>query len=213
MKKLAILFLVLLVTGCSVVRIDTNNIDNIIDVVLSKRNTVYNRIGKGYKYYIPRGVTYIDTNELNDKLYSNGVYYYLYIDVVSYYYKTKPIINNDLDTYYFRKIKGKKSGYVNITEQNGLYKIEFLYNYAKIEAKVKKEQIEEVILNASYILSTVKFNNNVIKLMLDDEYFINKEEQYDLFTRKETENYFLGDTVDDKKIEEENIEEKENEVE
>ena len=195
MKKLAILFLVLVLTGCSVVRIDTNDIDNIIDVVLSKKNNIYNRVGKGYKYYIPRGVTYIDTNELNDKLYSNGVYYYLYIDAVSYYYKSKLNVSDDLDIYYYRKIDGKKEGYVKIIEQDGLYKIEFVYNYAKIESKVKKEKIEEVILNSSYILSTVKFNDNVIKLMLDDDYFVNKEEQYDLFTRKETEDYFLGETM------------------
>lgn len=195
MKKLTILFLLLVITGCSVVRIDTGNIDNIIDVVLSKENKVYNRVGKGYKYYIPRGVSYVDTDELNDKLYSNGVYYYLYIDVVSYYYKTKVNVTDTLDTYYYRKINGKKNGYVKIVEQDGLYKIEFVYNHAKIEAKVKKEQIEEVILNSSYILSTVKFNHNVIKLMLNDEYFINKEEQYDLFVRKETEDYFLNDTL------------------
>ena len=196
MKKIAILFLVLILTGCSVVRIDTNNLDNIIDVVLSKNNNLYNRVGKGYKYYIPRGMSYVDTNEYNDKLYSNGVYYYLYIDAVSYFYKTKLTVNDDFDIYYYRKIEGKKHGYVRVVKQGDLYKIEFVYNYAKIEAKVKKEKIEEVILNASYILSTVKFNNNVIKLMLNEDYFVNKEEQYDLFTRKETEDYFLVDTVE-----------------
>ena len=68
---------IILFTGCTVVRIDTTNIDNIISIVLSKKNTLYNRVGKGYKYYVPRGVTYIDTTELNDKLYSNGNYYSL----------------------------------------------------------------------------------------------------------------------------------------
>ena len=60
----------------TIVRIDTSDIDNIIDVVLSKNNKLYNRVGKGYKYYVPRGINYIDTTELNDKLYSNGYYYY-----------------------------------------------------------------------------------------------------------------------------------------
>ena len=78
MKKLIILMLCFLLTGCTAVRIDTTNIDNIVNVVLSKENNLYNRVGKGYKYYVPRGVTYIDTNDLNDKLYSNGIYYYLY---------------------------------------------------------------------------------------------------------------------------------------
>ena len=59
-----------------------------------------------------------------------------------------------------------------------------MYNYAKIEAIVNKSDINEVILNASYILSTVKFNDNVIRIMLDDDYFINKEEKYDIFEDK-----------------------------
>ena len=53
MKKIAVMFLVILLTGCSVVRIDTKDLDNIVDVVLSKNNTLYNKDGQGYKYYIP----------------------------------------------------------------------------------------------------------------------------------------------------------------
>ena len=69
MKKLIILLLTIMCAGCTIVRIDTNSIDNIIDVVLSKDNTLFNKIGKGYKYYIPRGVSYIDTDKYNDILY------------------------------------------------------------------------------------------------------------------------------------------------
>ena len=65
MKKI-IIFILIFVTGCSVVRIDTKSIDNIVSVVLSKNNTLYNQVGQGYKYYIPRGVSYIESNELND---------------------------------------------------------------------------------------------------------------------------------------------------
>ena len=63
MKKLAILLLVLLLSGCTVVRIDTSDLNNIVDVVLSKDNTLFNQVGKGYKYYIPVGVSYIDTED------------------------------------------------------------------------------------------------------------------------------------------------------
>ena len=68
MKRLVSFLLIIfvsvfLVTGCTVVRIDTSDIDNIVDVVLSKDNSLYNHIGKGYKYYIPRGMIYIDTIE------------------------------------------------------------------------------------------------------------------------------------------------------
>ena len=84
MKKLVSLLLTIFclfsISGCTMVRIDTTDIDNIVSIVLSKENSLYNHIGKGYKYYIPRGVTYIDTIEFNDKLYSDGNYYYLYIE-------------------------------------------------------------------------------------------------------------------------------------
>ena len=90
MKKVILIFLMMIVlTGCSVVRIDTNNIDTIVNVVLSKNNKLYNQIGQGYKYYLPGGVSYIDSDELNDILYCNGNYYYLYIDAINYYYQTK----------------------------------------------------------------------------------------------------------------------------
>lgn len=187
MKKYWSILLVLttlfLITGCTAVRIDTDSIDNTINVVLSKNNKLYNRVGKGYKYYVPRGVNYIDTDEFNDKLYSNGNYYYLYIDVISYYYKEENDHEYQKDSYYKRDldINGKK-GYVEILKlDNNHYYIQFMYNYAKIEAIVKKDSINEVILNSSYILSTVKFNDNVIRIMLDADYFTNKEEKYDIF--------------------------------
>lgn len=187
MKKWKSILLVLatiaLVSGCTAVRIDTDSIDNTINVILSKDNKLYNRVGKGYKYYVPRGVNYIDTDEFNDKLYSDGNYYYLYIDAISYYYKENNKHEYQKDSYYKRDldINGKK-GYVEILKlDNKQYHVEFMYNYAKIEAIVNKNDINEVILNSSYILSTVKFNDNVIKIMLDDDYFINKEEKYDIF--------------------------------
>ena len=182
-----ILLSFLFLTGCTVVRINTNSIDNIVNVVLSKDNTLYNRIGKGYKYYIPRGVSYIDTSELNDKLYSNGIYYYLYIDAVSYFYKTEIDYEEKEDIYYSKKIEGDKSGYLEIEKKDDRYAITFFYNYAKIEALVKEKDIKQVVLNASYILSTVKFNDNVIELMLNEDYFTNKEETYDIFKKHEEE--------------------------
>lgn len=196
MRKILIILLAsILLSGCTMVRIDTKNIDTTLNVVLSKDNTLYNRVGKGYKYYVPRGVSYIDTNDLNEKLYSDGNYYYLYIDAVSYYYARQIDYEENEGAYYSRKINlNGKQGYLEINEDkaSGRYFIEFMYNYAKIEAFVKEKDIELVVLNASYILSTVKFNNNVIKLMLDENYFVNTEEKYDIFTsKKETSDNFL----------------------
>lgn len=194
MKKVIIVcLLAFLLTGCTIVRIDTASIDNTVDVVLSKDNTLYNRVGIGYKYYVPRGVTYIDSSGTNDRLYSNGVYYYLYLDEVGYYYKSSLKYKEDNSKYYSRKIENNgKIGYLEITKRNdGQYLVEFVYNYAKIEALVPKEDINDVVLNASYILSTIKYNNNIIKLSLDEDFLKTKEEKYDEFTSKKETDSFL----------------------
>lgn len=182
-KKFLILFLLIVLTGCTAVRINTNSIDNIVSVILSKDNSLYNTVGKGYKYYVPRGVVYIDTSEYNEKLYCNGDYYYLYLDVISYYYKKDFTYNENKNLYYSKAINiNNKKGYLEITKMdNKYYLVEFLYNYAKIEALVTEDKINEVVLNASYILSTVKYNDNVIKLTLNKDYFKNKEEKYNIF--------------------------------
>ena len=192
MKKLILIICLLFISGCSVVRIDTTNIDNIISVVLSKDNTLYNQVGKGYKYYVPRGVSYMDTNDYNDVLYSNGQYYYLYIDIISYYHDvTRDYVVNE-DAYYSKAINiNDKFGYLEINKQdNGKYFIEFMYNYSKIESLCDYEDINDIVLNSSYILSTVKFNSNVIKAVLDEE-FLSSEEKYDIFTSKQDTNDFL----------------------
>lgn len=184
-KKVILLILVLLQVGCTIVRIDTKSIDNITNVILSKNNKLYNRIGRGYKYYVPRGVTYVDSTETNDKLYSNGVYYYLYLDEVNYYYKKAVKYKENNSAYYSKKInKNGKSGYLEINKKGKMYLIEFVYNYAKIEALVPQNQINETVLNSSYILSTIKYNKNIIKLSLKDNFLKEKEETYQEYTKK-----------------------------
>ena len=190
MKKILIFVLVLFVSGCTVVRIDTTSIDTIINVILSTDNDLYNHVGSGYKYYIPRGVSYIDTDDLNDKLYSNGSSYYLYVDVISYTNGVTFEYEEKEDVYYSRKISQEDgfeaSGYLEIVEEkNGLYYVKFVYNYASIETIVEKDNLNLAVLNSAYILSTIKFNTDVIDLMLDDDYFTNKEEKYEVFSKNE----------------------------
>ncbi|MBR3199113.1 MAG: hypothetical protein IKG27_03765 [Bacilli bacterium] len=177
--------IILLLTGCTIVRIDTTSIDNIVKVITSKEGSLYNHVGRGYKYYVPRGVTYIDSNGSNDKLYSNGVYYYLYLDEVSYYYKKAVNYKENTSKFYSRKIEnGKKIGYLEITKKKDLYLVEFVYNYAKIEALVPEKKLNDTVLNSSYILSTIKYNSNIIKLSLEEDFLKNKEEKYNVFTQK-----------------------------
>jgi hypothetical protein len=202
MKKIMLfLFLLLFVTGCSIVRIDTSSIDNILNIILTNDNKLFNQVGQGYKYYLPNGVTYIDSDEANDTLYCNGNYYYLYIDAINYFYQNRIEYKEDDSTYYSKAITTKDgfshSGYLDIEEKDGFYYIEFVYNYAKIEAIVNEKELNDTILNASYILSTIKYNYNIIKLSLEDDYFTNKTTKYDKYELKEDSGNFI--------IEKENI--------
>ena len=196
MKKIILIFsLVLVLTGCSVVRIDTSSIDNILNVILTKNNKLYNQVGQGYKYYLPGGVSYIDSDDLNDILYCDGAYYYLYIDTIGYYYKNDIEYKENSKAYYSKLISKddgfKYSGYIEIQEIDGLYYLEFVYNYAKIEAMVDEENLNDTVLNASYILSTIKYNNDIVKLLLDDDYFTNKTGKYNSYNSKETNEKFV----------------------
>lgn len=196
MRKIILtILLVLVLTGCSIVRIDTSSIDTILNVILTKDNTLFNQVGQGYKYYLPGGVTYIDSDDLNDILYCNGAHYYLYIDAISYHYNASTNYKINNSAYYskiFSKTDGfKHSGYIEINEQGDLYHIEFVYNYAKIETLVNEENLNNAVLNASYILSTIKYNKDIVELMLEDDYFTNKTGKYDDFNSKEESEKFV----------------------
>ena len=196
MKRILLIIISLLIlTGCSIVRIDTSSIDTILNVILTKDNKLYNQVGQGYKYYLPGGVTYIDSDDLNDVLYCNGTYYYLYVDAISYYYDMHDDYKEDKTIYYSKKIDEsdgyKFSGYLDIKEKDNLYYIEFVYNHAKIETVVNIENLNETILNSSYILSTMKYNHDIIKLMLEDDYFKNKTGKYNNYNSKDTSEKFV----------------------
>lgn len=193
-KTIIIILLTIVLTGCSAVRIETNSIDNMLNVILTKNNKLFNQIGQGYKYYLPGGVSYIDSDDLNDVLYSNGTYYYLYVDAINYYYQTKIDYKENKDLYYSRLITPKDGfkyyGYLEIAEKDGLYYLDFVYNYAKIEAVVNKRELNDTVLNASYILSTIKYNHNIVELMLNDDYFTNKTGKFNNYGVKEDNKKF-----------------------
>ncbi|MBQ1813188.1 MAG: membrane lipoprotein lipid attachment site-containing protein [Bacilli bacterium] len=193
MKKVIILILFLLVfTGCSKENIDINNYEMIFNTFLSKDTSLVNNYSTGYKYYLPTGVKVLDSKDYNDKLYYNGEYYYLFVDIVNYYYKNDidyEIVSNAL----FSKIleyNGKK-GYVQILKVDDLYKIEVYYNYAKIESYVSHDNIGQSLINICYILNSIKFNDAVIELSMGDDATVLKEEVYDFFTPRKKEGNFI----------------------
>ena len=190
MKKILILILCLFVlTGCES-SIDVNDYDAILDTFLSKSTSLVNNYSNGYKYYLPSGVRVIECDNYNEKLYANGYNYYLFVDLVSYYYKTDIDYIPKKDIYYSKNFEYKeKKGYVEITEDKELYKINIYYNYASIETHVVKKDIGETLINICYILNSIKFNDAVTNYKIGNEEVIMNEEIYDFYTPKKEGNF------------------------
>lgn len=223
MKKfLLILSVLILLSGCTITRVDNYNYEKIMDKILSLDINTYNKVGKGYKYYAPRGVVRIDSEDYNDVLKRGDNKYYLYVDVVSYYYKSKIDYEVNNNSYFFRKISNNgKEGYIIIEKKKDKLYVQMKYNYAKIETYVKESDLNLAIMDISYILSSTNFNDSLLKKMYESGNFDSKEEVYKLFDNKEKEGNFLeyikefdkydGDT-DETKEEEIIIEEKKEET-
>lgn len=193
MKKcLLLLLIVILLSGCSITRVDNNSYKDEMNSILSLNIKHYNKIGKGYKYYAPRGMVRKDGESYNDVLTFNNVNYYLYVDVVSYYYKVNVDYKVDKDAYYSKLLNNKnKEGYVEITEVDDKLFVEMAYNYAKIEVYTDKNNLKEVIRNSSYILASMKFNDSLLNKMYEEGNLSSKEEAYYLFDNKEQDGNFL----------------------
>lgn len=194
MKKTFVLVLISLVllTGCSIEQIDDNNIDTIIDTFLSKDLDLYNQVSSGYKYYLPRGIRVVDNAEYNEKLYADGNIYYLYVDVVSYYFKKVVDYTKKEDIYYSKKLEhNDKKGYIEITKNKELYFVEMVYNHAKVEAFVSENNIKQTVVNAAYILNSLKFNDKIIEKIFDENQLSVNEEQFKLFEPKRKTGDFL----------------------
>jgi len=193
MKKITImLLLVFLLAGCNMIDISNMESYQIIDEILSKNVEMSNNIFEGYKLYIPQGLKVIDKNDNNIKIYGNKSTLYLYIDVVSYYYKEKPVFKKNNSYALSKAIQyNGKSGYVNVIEVEDRCYLEIVYNYSKIEAIVPKENLNDVLLNATYILSSIKYNDNVISLLIDENITSYKEEKIDIFESDGESSTFL----------------------
>ena len=195
MKKIIFaLVLLITLTGCQVSRIDNDNYVDIMNNIISLNIKNYNKIGKGYKYYAPKGVARVYSQDYNDVLKRGNNYYYLYVDVVSYYYKM-PIEKEEgySNLYYEGNIlSGKKEGYIQIKEvSDSKLFIKMQYNYAKIETYINERDLNSTITDISYVLSSVKFNDAILKKIYETGNFSSKDEVYKLFDNKEKEGNFL----------------------
>ena len=207
MKKLFLLLSILIFTSaCS----NINKIyykDNISDVINKNiNNKQYNHSGKGYKYYLPKYMSVKNIYNYNELINSNDNTYYLYLDVISFY-NNKTINNKEKCETIYKFNKNNKNGYLCINEENDKYLVEIMYNYAKIEVTVDKYNLNEAINNSIIILSTIKYDKELIGNLIDDKKINNSEESLNLFKEKKNSESFI------EVIEEyDNYDEKENDL-
>lgn len=194
MKKIIFLVtLLVLFTGCSIKNISKYDINDVIEEALSNNIDVTNVNFNGYKYYLPRGIKIIDKKDYNSKLLSNGNYYYLYVDVISYYYKNILDYKVKSDIYFSKKISyDGKEGYIEIEKiSEEEYFLKIMYNYAKIEAYVDIDLLNSAISDSIKILSSVTYNDTVLATIIGENTLNYQEEQFSLFDSKREDGTFL----------------------
>ena len=183
MKKIIFIFIsILLLAGCTTVDFKNSKVDETIKTIIEKDVDLYNNIFDGYKFYIPRGMKILNKTNNNIKIMSNKDTYYLYVDLVSYYYNVKKTFEPSTTNYLSKELRfNDELGYIDITEINNKYFIEFMYNYAKIEAYVDKDNLNQSVMNMAYILSSIQYNRKVIETLIGENSLDYKEEKYDIF--------------------------------
>ncbi|HIT36998.1 MAG TPA: hypothetical protein IAB59_00790 [Candidatus Onthousia faecipullorum] len=188
MKKKIILLIIsiLTLTGCT--NLTNMSIDEVVNVMLESDTNLSNNVFEGYKYYIPKGLRLINKDEYNAILkdeYNNT--YYFYIDVVSFYNEEKVEYEVNNKAYFSKELNyNDKKGYLEITkiEDTDVYFIEYMYNYGKIEAFVKENEIKSAIINMSSILKSLEFNRNVLESLIGNNVLNYKEDTYDVMKPK-----------------------------
>ena len=175
-KKKLIICLLFLLLGCK--RIDNN--DNYIEYVYNclNSNKITNNVSLGYKYYIPKGVKKIHDYDYNQIFLTKKTKIYLYVDIISYFYKKNLIIEKKEGCYYYKEFNN--NGYIQIEKKDDEYYTTIVYNYAKVEFYSSKEKLNENITLSTIILNSIEYNDLVIEKILDGELGEFSEFNYEL---------------------------------
>lgn len=190
-KKFLLIMVLLLCIGCT--RID-NNYNDIIDSVTKNNSNIYNTTALGYKYYLPLGISKVYDKDYNQKFKINDTYMYLYVDIVSYYYKNNLNLDDSdsNNSYFYTRINSSdnKNGYVKITKDDDKYFIKVVYNYAKIEAYVHDWEISDILSYAMIILDSINYNDKLVESIILEEHYSSSFKEYKIKKPKDAESKF-----------------------
>ena len=192
MKKIvALLIIILLTTGCNIKKVEETSFNGIIQSILYQDTKLTNTSFEGYKFYLPRSLRVSDQKGANLEIQGDKNTYYLYVDMISYYYKNKSTHEKTNKFYSVDLNYNNKFGYIDISKTDNIYFIEAYYNYAKVETYVKENDLNDAFINICYILATIDYNDATIKYRLNDEEFKATGEEFDIFKSKKNNDNFL----------------------
>ena len=193
MHKKSLLFFVifaLLLSGCTKI---TNNLDEVVNAVMTKDKLTVNTVSTSYEIYIPTGVKQVSDSEYNQKFKIKNRYIYLYVDTVSYYYKNSlNYKNEEAYSYYYKELNlNGKTGYIGINKiEDDLYFCETIYNYSKIEFYSNLDDLPYILANTLMMQKSIKYNDNLISIELDNDVSDGRELKYELDSPKDSESTF-----------------------
>ena len=167
-SRLLVVLLIILLTGCVKIEKEDINYNELIVGCLDKKS-ITNNVSLGYKYYIPKGVKLIKNYDYNQKFLIGGDSLYLYVDVISYYYKNKLTYEDGGGSYFYNKISyDGKTGYIKITQDDDRYFVKIVYNYSKIEAYTDYDNLNKVVMMGTIILNSIDYNKDVIEKVMNE---------------------------------------------
>ncbi len=196
MKKIIVLLSIVLlsVTGCSIKKLDDDDIKKNINTLLSENVKISNVNFEGYEYYVPTGLKFLNKEEYNAVFrdrFDNK--YYLFVDVIGYYHKIENTYEENTEAYYSEKLNFSKGrdGYIEIDEVSDKYFIQYVFNYGRMQALVKKDDLIRVVNNMSYVLRSIRYNDEVLDSLVGENILSYAEENFSLFEIESTQEDFL----------------------
>lgn len=168
-KKIVILIcLFFLISGCAL-NINEMSYEDIVEMNTGENN-LSNVNGIGYKYYLPVNFSLYKEDGYNQTLLSGNNFYYMNVDVVSYFYKKNIKADHNANDYvYYTFNKNNKDGYLKITKNNNYFFVELCYNYAIIEVEVKEKDLKYAVSRSLMILNSIKYNDLVIEKNINND--------------------------------------------
>ncbi len=201
MHKKTLLLLVACILLCGCTQMKDMSIEDITGR-LSKPIKASNNYRTGYKYYLPSSMQVTDYLLYNDVIQDSNNHYYLYVSEIDYYNKKENTYEVCENCFYSKLLdNGENIGYLEINlAKNGQYLIEIMYNYAKIEVMVDKDEINEALTSAVTILRSIKYNDTVINNLMGEDVLNYQEESYNIFNTTSNDGSYLKYVEEDQYV-------------